>query len=82
MIRNILKGGNKVWFLGIDQQELPVIAFEDARRKTEPFTIFRAGFSKATGEPHYPLRDLTEQEQDLIEPSHHELLSRCIRERT
>lgn len=80
MIEVLLKRAKVVWFYGIDQQDLPVIAFQDVRRKTDPFTVFRVGLARATGDPRLPLRDLTEQEQDLIDPDDHELLSCCLRE--
>lgn len=72
-------GVGRVAFLGIDQNELPVIQFKDRRRTTEPFAIPRSTSRSGYAAPAYPLRWFTEQEADVIDPVAHEILTGLYR---
>lgn len=81
MIREIARiKGVKVFFYGLDQNELPVIGFTDARlRAPEPFAILRSHRPKTVTEVAYPVRWFTDQEIATIEPETHELLTTLLR---
>lgn len=86
LIRSIMREAAEVYFWGLDQNDLPVIAFTDARRTTEPFAILRsprrrlrdgvnAPYRERTNvEPAFPVRWFTSAELDAIDPDDHELL--------
>lgn len=68
------KGSTRCQFLGIDQNDLPVIRFRDKRRLTEPFAVPRSTRRRGAVDPAYPLRQFTDAELDVIDPAVHELL--------
>lgn len=92
LIRSIVRETAEVYFFGLDQNDLPVVAFTDSRRTTEPFAILRsprrrlrdgvnAPYRERTNvEPAYPIRWFTESELDAIDPDDHELLLSLKRE--
>lgn len=86
LIRSIVREGAEVFFYGLDQNDLPVIAFKDSVRMTEPFAILRSprrrlrdgrnpSYQERTNvAPALPIRWFTDDELDVIEPDAHELL--------
>lgn len=94
LIKDYLKLADKVYFYGIDENALPVISYSDNNGLREPFAlrpraVKTVSFSsreqtlipkeRTVTEVAHPVRWLTEEELDFIDPDSHELLSRLER---
>lgn len=94
LIKDYLKLAKVVFFHGIDENALPVISYTDDNGDREPFAlrprpVKTVSFSskqqmlipkeRTITEVAYPLRWLTEEELDFIDPDSHELLSKLVR---
>jgi hypothetical protein len=94
IIKGYMKLAKVVYFHGIDENVLPVISYTDDAGDREPFAIrprpVRAvSYSskeqmlipkeRTITEVAYPLRWITEEELDFIDPDSHELLSKLVR---
>lgn len=51
-----------------------MIQFEDVRGVCDPFAMPEVGYPRGALDPEYPLRELSEYEQDHINIADHELL--------
>lgn len=95
LVRGFLRSAGEVYFHGFDQNELPVISFQDAYGNHDAFAILRSpknrpgtvstvhglevGIVELTTEPAYPTRWFTDEELAGVHPDDHELLTTLAR---
>lgn len=84
LIRSFKREAKRVYFHGLDQNDLPVISFDDAHGHHEPFAVRRrpirvstvgVGHEQTVTTAARPFRWFTEEELDGVDPESHDILT-------